>query len=83
MIVINSVKYACKTCIKGHRSSQCSHTDRPLLPIRRKGRPVTQCERCREQRLKHSIHQKCSCLSRKVARGLLSSSSSSEGLSSE
>ncbi|KAL0091397.1 hypothetical protein F4703DRAFT_1838950 [Phycomyces blakesleeanus] len=46
---------------KGHRSSQCCHTDRHLLPIRRKGRPASQCEKCREQRQKKSIHQKCAC----------------------
>lgn len=46
---------------KGHRSSLCSHRDRPLLPIRRKGRPISQCDRCREQRLKYSVHQKCVC----------------------
>ncbi|KAI8329140.1 copper fist DNA binding domain-containing protein [Chlamydoabsidia padenii] len=64
MIVIDNVKYACTACIKGHRSSQCSHTDRPLSAIRRKGRPISQCERCREQRKKYRIHQRCSCLKR-------------------
>ncbi|KAK4511883.1 uncharacterized protein ATC70_003882 [Mucor velutinosus] len=39
---INGLKYACSTCIKGHRSSHCSHVDRPLFEIRKKGRPVTQ-----------------------------------------
>ncbi|CDH55116.1 predicted protein [Lichtheimia corymbifera JMRC:FSU:9682] len=61
MIVINGTKYSCKSCIRGHRSSRCHHTDRLLVQVRKKGRPITQCERCREQREKHSIHQKCSC----------------------
>lgn len=47
---------------QGHRSSQCSHTDRPLSAIRRKGRPISQCDRCREQRKRFRIHQRCSCL---------------------
>ncbi|KAI8093730.1 copper fist DNA binding domain-containing protein [Halteromyces radiatus] len=61
MIVINNTKYACSACIKGHRSSQCKHTDRRLWAIRKKGRPISQCERCREQRRKNRIHQKCLC----------------------
>ncbi|ORY98989.1 copper fist DNA binding domain-domain-containing protein [Syncephalastrum racemosum] len=61
MIIIDNVKYACHSCIKGHRSSQCNHSERTLLPVRRKGRPITQCAQCREQRLKHSVHQKCVC----------------------
>ncbi|KAL1929448.1 hypothetical protein VTP01DRAFT_1586 [Rhizomucor pusillus] len=60
MIIINNVKYACATCIR------VNHRDRPLLPIRRKGRPISQCDRCREQRLKHSVHQKCVCRQSKL-----------------
>ncbi|KAI8381311.1 copper fist DNA binding domain-containing protein [Radiomyces spectabilis] len=67
MIIIDNVKYACITCIKGHRSSQCTHKDRQLLPIRPKGRPVSQCERCREQRLSSKVHQKCVCSRKKTA----------------
>lgn len=48
-------------CINGHRSSSCQHTDRPLFEIKKKGRPVTQCERCRELRKTRSYHSKCTC----------------------
>ncbi|CAG8598459.1 13868_t:CDS:2 [Ambispora leptoticha] len=50
MVFINGVKYACVTCIKGHRSTACHHSDRPLQAIKRKGRPITQCAHCRELR---------------------------------
>ncbi|KIK93660.1 hypothetical protein PAXRUDRAFT_33927 [Paxillus rubicundulus Ve08.2h10] len=50
-----------ETCIKGHRSSACKHTDRPLFEIKKKGRPVTQCEHCRELRKTKQVHVKCSC----------------------
>ncbi|ORX56751.1 hypothetical protein DM01DRAFT_1303029 [Hesseltinella vesiculosa] len=53
-------------CIRGHRSSLCKHVERPLFPIRRKGRPVSQCESCREQRRKFRIHQKCTCQQHKM-----------------
>ncbi|CCM05381.1 uncharacterized protein FIBRA_07597 [Fibroporia radiculosa] len=41
-VFVGEKKYACETCIKGHRSSTCKHTDRPLFEIKKKGRPVTQ-----------------------------------------
>ncbi|PFH53462.1 hypothetical protein AMATHDRAFT_137420, partial [Amanita thiersii Skay4041] len=50
-----------ETCIKGHRSSTCKHTDRPLYEIKKKGRPVTQCEHCRELRKTKQVHVKCIC----------------------
>lgn len=50
-----------ETCIKGHRSSACKHTDRPLFEIKKKGRPVTQCEHCRELRKTKQVHVKCIC----------------------
>ena len=53
-----------ETCIKGHRSSSCKHTDRPLFEIKKKGRPVTQCEHCRELRKTRQIHVKCVCESK-------------------
>lgn len=49
------------TCIKGHRSSACKHTDRPLFEIQKKGRPVTQCFHCRELRKTKQVHIKCNC----------------------
>ncbi|KIJ59894.1 hypothetical protein HYDPIDRAFT_99864, partial [Hydnomerulius pinastri MD-312] len=53
--------YRSETCIKGHRSSACKHTDRPLFEIKKKGRPVTQCEHCRELRKTKQVHVKCLC----------------------
>lgn len=61
MVLLNDKKYACETCIKGHRSSACKHIDRPLYEIKKKGRPVTQCEHCRELRKTKQVHVKCLC----------------------
>lgn len=61
MVLIGEQKFACETCIKGHRSSTCNHADRPLLPIKRKGRPTTQCDHCRELRRTRRVHVKCVC----------------------
>ncbi|KAI5120213.1 hypothetical protein M0805_000028 [Coniferiporia weirii] len=61
MVYVNSKKYACESCIKGHRSSSCHHNDRPLFEIKKKGRPVSQCEKCREARQARRIHAKCVC----------------------
>ena len=56
--------HSSETCIKGHRSSSCKHTDRPLFEIKKKGRPVTQCDHCRELRKTKQVHVKCSCESK-------------------
>ncbi|OCB89203.1 hypothetical protein A7U60_g3689 [Sanghuangporus baumii] len=56
MVFVNDKKYACETCIKGHRSSTCNHTERPLFEIKKKGRPITQCEHCRELRKTKQVH---------------------------
>lgn len=32
------------------------------MMVRRKGRPISQCDACREQRIKRQIHQKCVCI---------------------
>ncbi|KAI0271604.1 copper fist DNA binding domain-containing protein [Gloeopeniophorella convolvens] len=61
MVFINSQKFACESCIKGHRSSSCTHTDRPLYEIKKKGRPVSQCDRCRQLRDTKRVHSKCTC----------------------
>ena len=50
MVLINDKKFACGTCIKGHRVSGCTHTDRPLFEVKKKGRPATQCQHCRDKR---------------------------------
>ncbi|KAI8875451.1 copper-fist-domain-containing protein [Backusella circina FSU 941] len=65
MIVIDNKKFACHSCIKGHRSSRCGHLERTLIAVRKKGRPLTQCDQCREQRKNKKIHQKCICPKRK------------------
>ncbi|PCH37591.1 hypothetical protein WOLCODRAFT_110154 [Wolfiporia cocos MD-104 SS10] len=71
MVFVGDKKYACETCIKGHRSSSCKHTDRPLFEIKKKGRPVTQCEHCRELRKTKQVHVKCMCATRDEGDGPL------------
>ncbi|KAL1923683.1 uncharacterized protein VTP21DRAFT_8663 [Calcarisporiella thermophila] len=61
MILIDGRKYACSSCIKGHRASHCHHKDRELFEIFRKGRPITQCSYCRERRKTNRVHIKCVC----------------------
>ncbi|KAF2468486.1 uncharacterized protein BDR25DRAFT_265181 [Lindgomyces ingoldianus] len=61
MPLINGEKFACQSCIKGHRVSGCTHTDRELQHINPKGRPVKQCEHCRGARKSKSHHAKCDC----------------------
>jgi hypothetical protein len=61
VIIVNSQKFACESCIKGHRSSACHHTDRPLYEVKKKGRPVSQCEKCRALRKSKKVHSKCCC----------------------
>lgn len=39
MILYKGEKYACLSCIRGHRSSSCDHRDRPLIQVRKRGRP--------------------------------------------
>ncbi|THH09409.1 hypothetical protein EW145_g2038 [Phellinidium pouzarii] len=56
-----------ESCIKGHRSSSCHHNDRPLFEIKKKGRPVSQCEKCREARQARRIHAKCACETERAA----------------
>ncbi|KAF9263110.1 hypothetical protein L218DRAFT_1077500 [Marasmius fiardii PR-910] len=63
MVFVNSRKFACESCIKGHRSSACAHTDRPLFEIKKKGRPISQCETCRSLRQSRKMHSKCVCSS--------------------
>ncbi|GMM58158.1 Mac1 protein [Maudiozyma humilis] len=40
MIIYNGAKYACASCIRGHRSSTCRHTKRMLVKVRTRGRPA-------------------------------------------
>ncbi|KAJ1962799.1 copper-binding transcription factor [Dispira parvispora] len=61
MLLIDGKKYSCHKCIKGHRASSCTHRDRELVEVRPKGRPQSQCPKCRELRKTRSIHTKCVC----------------------
>ncbi|KAI1785394.1 hypothetical protein LXA43DRAFT_953895 [Ganoderma leucocontextum] len=60
-VFVNDKKFACESCIKGHRSSGCQHADRPLFEVKKKGRPVSQCDKCRELRKTKRMHGKCTC----------------------
>ncbi|KAK9455307.1 hypothetical protein V1511DRAFT_345973 [Dipodascopsis uninucleata] len=43
MLIVDGEKYACMRCIRGHRSSTCKHKGRPLVQVRKRGRPVSSC----------------------------------------
>ncbi|KAK1759738.1 copper resistance protein CRF1 [Echria macrotheca] len=60
-MLINGEKYACEACVRGHRVSNCQHSDRPLQHINKKGRPVSQCQHCRAMRKSRASHVKCDC----------------------
>lgn len=59
--LLQSPRMACKACIRGHRAPSCKHTDRPLFPIRPRGRPANQCVHCKEARRNSGLHVKCLC----------------------
>ncbi|KAF2091631.1 hypothetical protein K490DRAFT_30903 [Saccharata proteae CBS 121410] len=66
MPILHGEKYACDSCIKGHRVSGCTHNaDRPLKHINPKGRPVKQCEHCQKARKTKSHHARCDCGTKK------------------
>ncbi|KAJ9082536.1 copper-binding transcription factor [Entomophthora muscae] len=66
MVIKNGEKYSCASCIKGHRSTSCQHINRPLIPVKRKGRPITQCAHCRELRKTKKLHIKCICAEKAI-----------------
>ncbi|KAG6809778.1 hypothetical protein H0H92_014779 [Tricholoma furcatifolium] len=68
-----------ETCIKGHRSSTCRHTDRPLFEIKKKGRPVTQCDHCRQLRKTKQVHVKCICVSPNIKKEPSSATGTKKG----
>ncbi|SCW04518.1 LAFE_0H15302g1_1 [Lachancea fermentati] len=39
MIIFDDEKYSCVSCIRGHRSSTCKHSERMLVKVRTRGRP--------------------------------------------
>ncbi|RDL37271.1 uncharacterized protein BP5553_04704 [Venustampulla echinocandica] len=43
MPIINGYKYSCEPCIRGHRATSCTHTDRILIEVRKPGRPLESC----------------------------------------
>lgn len=47
--------------LKGHRVSSCTHKERPLFHVNKKGRPVSQCQHCRGLRKSRAAHVKCVC----------------------
>ena len=60
-MIINGEKFACEACVRGHRVSSCHHTDRHLVHVNKKGRPVSQCQHCRGLRKARSQHVHCEC----------------------
>ncbi|GAA5811859.1 hypothetical protein MFLAVUS_005305 [Mucor flavus] len=48
-------------CIRGHRVKKCNHKDRPMIPLVKRGRQVSQCNHCRDLRLTNQSHVKCTC----------------------
>ncbi|KAL8828068.1 MAG: hypothetical protein Q9191_002807 [Dirinaria sp. TL-2023a] len=67
-MIIDGEKYACDACVRGHRVSNCQHTERKLSHINKKGRPVSQCPHCRGLRRARASHVKCECGERPRAR---------------
>lgn len=65
-MIIAGEKWACEACVRGHRVSNCQHSDRPLQHINKKGRPVSQCQHCRTLRKSRSAHVRCDCSSEKL-----------------
>ncbi|KAI7894402.1 copper fist DNA binding domain-containing protein [Mucor mucedo] len=61
VFLINGVKHACAACIRGHRVKKCNHTDRPMIPLVKRGRQVSQCTHCRDLRQTNKSHVKCTC----------------------
>ncbi|KAI1132863.1 hypothetical protein F5Y10DRAFT_291815 [Nemania abortiva] len=54
MPVIDGVKVACIPCIRGHRSTKCTHeAERVMIPVRKPGRPLSSCP--------HQKGKPCNC----------------------
>ncbi|OIW24978.1 copper-fist-domain-containing protein, partial [Coniochaeta ligniaria NRRL 30616] len=60
-VLVSGNKYACESCVRGHRVSKCQHVNRPLQQINNRGRPISQCEHCRSSRQSRSAHNRCDC----------------------
>lgn len=61
VILVDGEKFACDACLKGHRVSSCSHRERQLHHVQKKGRPVSQCPHCRGLRKSRATHVRCCC----------------------
>ncbi|KAH3680505.1 hypothetical protein WICMUC_000293 [Wickerhamomyces mucosus] len=70
MVLIGGVKYACERCIRGHRVTTCNHTDQPLMMIKPKGRPSSQCKHCKDMRKNKNSHSTGSCTCSKVKKSI-------------
>ncbi|KAK2590370.1 hypothetical protein QQS21_011946 [Conoideocrella luteorostrata] len=54
MPLINGQKMACEPCIRGHRSTKCTHAnERLMVPVRKPGRPLSSCP--------HPSTRPCAC----------------------
>ncbi|GAA6007581.1 hypothetical protein JCM11491_004214 [Sporobolomyces phaffii] len=58
-MLIEGIKFSCQSCIKGHRQANCSHADRELFEVKKRGRPITACETCRQIRKDNNSHKTC------------------------
>lgn len=61
MVLINDVKYACQRCIRGHRVSRCSHLDKTLIMVKRKGRPTMQKSGTSKNASQGKRNDPCTC----------------------
>ncbi|GAA5980444.1 hypothetical protein JCM11641_003396 [Rhodosporidiobolus odoratus] len=64
-MIIDGVKYSCDACTKGHRQANCTHADRPLTEVRKRGRPQTACAQCRIARTDRNSHRTCTHIAEK------------------
>ncbi|PVV01743.1 hypothetical protein BB560_003825 [Smittium megazygosporum] len=71
-MIIDGIKYACESCIRGHRANTCKHSERKLIVVKPKGRPITQCSHCRELRKKNKVHIRCICNSKPPTKAAIS-----------
>ncbi|GAA5849330.1 hypothetical protein JCM3766R1_005319 [Sporobolomyces carnicolor] len=58
-MLIEGIKFSCGSCIKGHRQANCSHADRELFEVKKRGRPISACETCRQIRKESNSHKTC------------------------
>lgn len=66
MIVIDGIKYACENCVRGHRATKCTHSERKLVPVKKQGRPSTTCHHCKSLREDKNINPSGSCQCAKI-----------------